>query len=192
MEDDRYRDLVLAAWRKDFYGCSMYRVCRRLKYLKEALKVVNLQSFSHLKQRVAESRFALKEAQEELEVDPRNDVLRMCEQDALEQFKSVQSLLLAQQRQQAKLLWVKEGDRNSRLFHSAINKRYRGNSILMLMDEQGQRHHSQETIADMVVAYYRNLLGTCVEVEVEQEVVALGPLGPDSARLYLECDVTET
>lgn len=103
MEDDRYRDLVLAAWRKDFYGCSMYRVCRRLKYLKEALKVVNLQSFSHLKQRVAESRFALKEAQEELEVDPRND--------ALEQFKSVQSLLLAQQRQQAKLLWVKEGDR---------------------------------------------------------------------------------
>lgn len=115
----------------------MYKLCRKLRILKQHLRVFNLQKYSNLIQRVEDARDAMNTAQLALEKTPMNTVLREEEQETTEKFRSLQSLLLAQQRQQAKVLWMQEGDRSSRYSHAIIRKRSRGNKIHMLEHENG-------------------------------------------------------
>lgn len=84
--------------------------------------------------------------------------------------------MIAQQQQQAKLLWVKEGDSSSRLFHEAVRKRQRSNKIHMLLDDRGVMVTDQERITKIIVEYYKDLLGKApTSIPLNQDVLNLGP-----------------
>ncbi|KAE8724788.1 hypothetical protein F3Y22_tig00009942pilonHSYRG00285 [Hibiscus syriacus] len=64
-------------------------------------------------------------------------------------------------KQKAKIHWIKDRDQCTKFFHSAVNVKNKRETIRMLIDEQGNRLESFDSMAtEVVIAYYSNLIGT--------------------------------
>lgn len=57
----------------------------------------------------------------------------------------------------SRLLWAREGDRNTKYFHDCATKRYRKNLIKGIRDEDGVWRVQQEEIGSVLVNYYKSL-----------------------------------
>ena len=57
----------------------------------------------------------------------------------------------------SKTLWVVQGDRNTRFFHSKATNRYRKNFIHKLRNTDGQWSANNEEVANILIQYYKEL-----------------------------------
>ncbi|KAL5775024.1 hypothetical protein ACOSP7_012581 [Xanthoceras sorbifolium] len=57
-------------------------------------------------------------------------------------------------RQRSRAMWLKEGDRNTRFFHSKATQRRRRNRIVGLMGDDGRWRDKIEEIERVVVDFY--------------------------------------
>ena len=73
--------------------------------------------------------------------------------------------------QQAKLIWLKCGDDNTRLFYQAIKARRRQNKIHAIHYETGEWVNSHESVSAAFLDYYKNLF-----IGKEQQQVVLSTL----------------
>lgn len=96
----------------------------------------------------------LQNAQLALERDPYNEEYKKAESNAMEVFRSLNSLWLAQLKQHAKIAWIKERDRNSRYFHAMVRKRRQANQIHLLMNEYGGLVTNPEQIKELILRFY--------------------------------------
>jgi hypothetical protein len=69
------------------------------------------------------------------------------------------SLQRTMARQEARILWLSEGDAPTRFFHSQANGRHHKNHIHSLVHE-GQTLISEEDKAAATFLFYNNLMGT--------------------------------
>ena len=60
-------------------------------------------------------------------------------------------------RQRSRILWLKDGDKNTRFFHSKASQRRRRNYITRLHDANGNWCTNQQQIWDTIVDFYTNL-----------------------------------
>ena len=62
--------------------------------------------------------------------------------------------------------WLGFGDQNTKYFHSKALDRSRKNTISCILDEEGNWHDSPDSIAEVVVSYFKNLYSfaypTCI------------------------------
>ena len=59
--------------------------------------------------------------------------------------------------QRSKVQWLGLGNRNTKYFHSKASDRRRKNTISCILDEEGNLHDSPDSIAEVVVSYFKNL-----------------------------------
>jgi hypothetical protein len=59
--------------------------------------------------------------------------------------------------QRSRLTWLKEGDRNTKYFHSKAVWRARKNRIRKLVDDDGVSHEDASTMQHMATEYFQNL-----------------------------------
>ena len=59
--------------------------------------------------------------------------------------------------QRSRVQQLKEGDRNIKFFHFRASKRKKKNTILGLRDDNGIWYDTNDTIADVVVQYFKNI-----------------------------------
>ncbi|XP_039068128.1 uncharacterized protein LOC120214250 [Hibiscus syriacus] len=62
-------------------------------------------------------------------------------------------------KQKAKIHWLKEGDRNTKFFHSAVMRKRQKNTIRLLYAEDGSRLDTFEAMSAEMVRFYTELLG---------------------------------
>uniref|UniRef100_A0A803Q8F5 Uncharacterized protein n=1 Tax=Cannabis sativa TaxID=3483 RepID=A0A803Q8F5_CANSA len=60
-------------------------------------------------------------------------------------------------KQRSKQLWLKEGDQNSKFFHSKASTRRRNNQIFCLKDDEGNLCHWDSGLDNVIVDFYSNL-----------------------------------
>ena len=60
-------------------------------------------------------------------------------------------------KQRSRALWLHEGDRNTRYFHSKATHRYNQNIIEELENNMGERCVDENGIANILVDFYQNL-----------------------------------
>ena len=60
----------------------------------------------------------------------------------------------------SKVLWLKNGDRNSKIFHKKTTQRFKKNSILGIEDKRGYWQEQPEVIEDIIVEYFAELFTT--------------------------------
>ena len=77
-------------------------------------------------------------------------------------------------RQRFKVMWLKDGDRNTRFFHSKASQRRRRNYITQLYDATGRWCTRQGQVNDTIVDFYQNLF-TSANPSNFEEVVDLIP-----------------
>lgn len=56
--------------------------------------------------------------------------------------------------------WLKEGDRNNRVFHTLASQRRRRNAIKELVDENGHTHINEHAKARVILSYFEELYQT--------------------------------
>ena len=62
--------------------------------------------------------------------------------------------------QRSRVLWLKNGDRNSKFFHKKATQRFKKNSILGIEDKRGNWQEQPEVIEDIIVEYFAELFTT--------------------------------
>nr|XP_027101745.1 uncharacterized protein LOC113722690 [Coffea arabica] len=61
-------------------------------------------------------------------------------------------------RQKSRIQWLREGDKNTKFFHTSVQGRRRRNRLNKLQREDGTWTESEEAVSTEVAKYYRNLL----------------------------------
>lgn len=163
VQDPGYEELLREVWDAPIYGRHMYILCRRLKLLKGKLKAMNLNSYSNLSMRVDKAREALQLAQQTLELDPYDVEKRRAKSEAMDTFRSLNSLWSAQLLQQSKASWAVDGDRNSRYFHALVRKRRNAKHIHTLQTGDGEWVTDPDQITQHILQFYQKLLGEAVD-----------------------------
>ena len=75
--------------------------------------------------------------------------------------------------QRSRALWLKDGDQNTKYFHSRATHRKRRNSLVMLRDVTGEPITDVHEIGNQFVRYYEDLFQAAPLEEVEQVLAGI-------------------
>ena len=156
--------LVKDAWDSDLYGAPMYRLTRKLRSVKNRLKVFNFQVFSNVQEKVVEAGETLYRAQADLLSNPNDSGLVGIEKVC---FKSFHDLARAEEgflKQKSRIQWLKLGDQNSNFFHKVVKARNSKNSIKSITMENGCRIDDPTSIKQEFVKHFQSVLGSNMQV----------------------------
>ena len=74
--------------------------------------------------------------------------------------------------QRSRLLWARNGDRNTKYFHSRATRRFRRNKVEGIRDKEGNWRDQQHDISVVLVDYFKDLFSSC-EANGSQDVDVL-------------------
>ncbi|GFZ10604.1 hypothetical protein Acr_22g0000020 [Actinidia rufa] len=187
-----FQNIVSNTWGMHVVGSAMFRLCKKLKSLKEPLKSLNKHHFSHISERVKAAEVELAHAQQQLHDNTIDTLL----QSRVLELRS-RALKLAEAEasycsQLAKAKYLKNCDRGSKFFHDLIKSRQTKSIISSITLGNGSRSNSSKQISDAFVQFYESLLGTKEDCSgLNSEIVSSGRrLNPSQAD-NLICPVTE-
>ncbi|XP_074309059.1 uncharacterized protein LOC141643690 [Silene latifolia] len=155
-----YHQVVQHNWNSNVYGTAMFRVVKRLKLMKSALKKLNGSLFSDIERNTDVAFKVMIHTQEELQKDPYNKQLMDIERQTRESYHLLATAKEEFLRQKAKCAWAKDGDVNSAMFHRLIKKRQLHNKVLQIQDAAGVVCKEPEDILNAFLSYYKQLLGS--------------------------------
>ena len=153
-------DLVKDAWNIEVYRTPMYRLTRKLRYVKTRLKAFNFHVFANVRKKVVEAREAMHRAQAALLVNPDDSGLVGNEKACLKNFHDSALAEEGFLKQNSRIQWLKLGDQNSNFYHKTVKARNSRNSIKSITLENGCRSEDPETIKQEVVKHFQSVLGS--------------------------------
>jgi hypothetical protein len=140
------------------HGTCMYKFQQRLKNFKVQLKRWNKNVFGNILQRKQEIEQQLEALQKVFIAGERTTSLIKEEEKLraeLEERHEQEEILW---RQKSRVQWLKEGEKNTKLFHrSMVHRRYI-NKITQLEDNQGNPIRDHVSIEEELTNYYKDLL----------------------------------
>ncbi|GKA46344.1 hypothetical protein Tco_0739227 [Tanacetum coccineum] len=133
---DRFMEVVKMGWFIHVSGFLMYRVVKKLKYLKKPFRKLLY----------------------EKDADPSNANLRKEEAIYVQAYNDALITLEKFLKQKAKVEWLRLGDSNSAYFHKAIKGRISKNHINVVTTLEGETY-TDENVAKAFVTHYEVFLG---------------------------------
>ncbi|XP_074283921.1 uncharacterized protein LOC141608469 [Silene latifolia] len=76
-------------------------------------------------------------------------------------------------RQRSRALWLRDGDRNTKFFHSKAGERKRKNFIPLLIDDEGRECIGDEKVAKVAVDYFEHLFQTTEPTNFDDVLLGL-------------------
>lgn len=99
------------------------------------------------------------------------------ERTAAAHYSFVHTAYVSFLRQKSKLMWLKDGDLNTKFFHNSIRMKQSKNKVHSITNMEGNTVSGPDLVADAFVKYYQHILGTSVaRKSVNSRILALGPL----------------
>ncbi|XP_010675370.1 uncharacterized protein LOC104891383 [Beta vulgaris subsp. vulgaris] len=164
-------EAVKAEWRKPVLGCPMFKVVEKLKRVKGALRALKKQGFGEAEVELTKSTEELAKVQDALHGNPRSMEFIAQERIAIEKVRSAKRSVQTMLQQQAKLIWLKCGDENTKIFYQAIRARRRQNRVHVIHNGAGEWVNSHEMVSAAFLEYYKTLF-----TGKEQQQVVLSTL----------------
>ena len=157
LKTDGFVDRVDSWWnRHSFSGTPSLVFAKKLKALKEDIIQWNRQEFGNVGRRKKELLGALEV------LDAKEGVLGLTETERVERNEArsqVEQLLSLEEiswRQKSRILCIKEGDNNTKLFHKMANSHRRSNHLSFL-EVDGVIYKDEAEVAVQVVQFYKTL-----------------------------------
>ncbi|GFZ09693.1 hypothetical protein Acr_21g0002920 [Actinidia rufa] len=193
VKHDNFQAVVRSSWDLYVEGTAMFRLCKKLKTLKDPLKSLNKLHFSHISIRSAAAEEELQQAQQQLHNNPNDSELQ-----AAIPILRAKALKLAEAEmsfcsQIAKAKFLKNTDKGTKFFHNMMIKSKRTrNNLPSISLEDGSRSTSSKQVRDTFVQYYRGLLGTKRNCSrLNPDIARNGRILDQSQSLALVLPVTE-
>ena len=152
LSDTRCGEIMEAIWRNGEEGDILKKIEKCSKDLEWWEKNV----FGNVKRGLEENKRML--AKVEAKTMRRGDNAR------LRELKAEIHVLMDKETQiwsqRSRVLWLKNGDSNSKFFHNKANQRFRKNYVLGIEDKMGIWQEQPEAIGDTIVEYFEELFTT--------------------------------
>ncbi|XP_038996811.1 uncharacterized protein LOC120121548 [Hibiscus syriacus] len=149
----RFFRIVEQSWQTPFHGNPMMILFLKLKHLKN----LNKSCYSDISSRFFQKRLELEQQQ----------ILSLKGEDSFEKEQQIQNELFILEeaellflKQKTKQQWIKYGDKYFKIFHSAAAVKNKKETIRLLVDDQGNRLDSFDTMAAEVIQFFTNLIRT--------------------------------
>ncbi|XP_074293711.1 uncharacterized protein LOC141620847 [Silene latifolia] len=94
-------------------------------------------------------------------------------------------------RQRSRALWLKDGDRNTKFFHTRAGERKRKNFIAKLIDEDGMERVGTEDVTKVALDYFQGLFTTSNPTDFDDVVAGIGGRVTDDMNAELRRDYGE-
>uniref|UniRef100_A0A803QH19 Uncharacterized protein n=1 Tax=Cannabis sativa TaxID=3483 RepID=A0A803QH19_CANSA len=106
------------------------------------------------------------------------NVFKEINKDARRKFSEVNKAYCSFLQQKAKVIWLNEGDANTRLFHQSLKQRRSQNRVFSIENKEGERVDNPEDVTKAFISFYEHLLGSKMGNRklVKQQVVKQGPM----------------
>ncbi|KAF9610355.1 hypothetical protein IFM89_022025 [Coptis chinensis] len=132
------KEVVKQSWEECLEDVPIRKVIKKLKRLKEALKIWSWKTFGDLKKKKKKSVIDdLERIMKEQEEDPFNVQLQEMELDKEEELNGILDTKVTQWRQKASVSEAFEGDRNTTYFHALHQLRMKKALILEIQKSDG-------------------------------------------------------
>ena len=187
-----FQDIVSNTWGMHVVGSAMFRLCKKLKSLKEPLKSLNKHHFSHISARAKTAEEELVHAQQQLHDNTSDNLLQTRVLELRSKALKLAAAEASYCSQLAKAKYLKNCDRSSKFFHDLIKSRQAKSIISSITLENGSRSNSSQQISVAFVQFYTSLLGTkedCSRLKAEK--VSRGRRLDPSQADKLTCPVTD-
>ncbi|XP_020258809.1 uncharacterized protein LOC109835235 [Asparagus officinalis] len=155
-----YLPTISLIWQRQIEGFKMYSVVTKLKLLRGALKDLNRKHYGNISEQVERAKYAVEEVQNKLQEDLLNPGLIKQEKNCLSAYNKLLQCELSFFQQKSRIHWSIKGDRCTSYFHSIIKANRHQNRILVLTNSMGERITEGGEIANELVSYFKNLMGT--------------------------------
>lgn len=170
--EPEYTNIFISAWSTNFYGNPMYIFCRKLSATKDALREWAKSKFGSGNLRSSRLEEQLKEAQDQMMAQPRNQDLANKETQLYNDLNQALVTECAMRRQQLRIKWGSEGDRNTKFFHASVKVKHAKSNISSIYDEAGTLHTSPEDVEKAFLSYYTALFGNETNFEPQLDLLA--------------------
>ncbi|GJZ75843.1 RNA-directed DNA polymerase, eukaryota, reverse transcriptase zinc-binding domain protein [Tanacetum coccineum] len=142
VDKSNFLDVVKQGWDQNIKGCHMFKVVKRMKYLKKPLNDLNWQNgnlFDNINWLNNSLKMLKVSLRLILQLKQKIEVVRL-----VNKYNEVAEDELKLLHQTAKIKWLKEGDRNSTYFHSVLKDRKHKNRVESICGEDGVRYIRSE------------------------------------------------
>eukprot|EP00253_Pinus_taeda_P025525 PITA_25525 len=146
-------------WAKDLQiqGSSMFLLHKRLKHIKQKLKEWNQKEFGNIftSKKIVEIKIL------ELNQALIKNGFDKDTNDQAEKYHQEWERLCKQEgffwKQKSRVLWLKEGEHNTKFFHRSTIVNITHNGISLIKDENGQIHQAREEIEAVLVKHFQDI-----------------------------------
>ena len=153
----------------------------------EALSKWNKKVFGNIQQHIRRKEAELNHLLTDVHVCPEITKIEECKKELNE--LSIREEILWRQR--AKIAWLKEGDRNTRFFHSVASKRKRSNMISRLQDGKGNWCDTVIEIEEVLVDYYSKIFKSSNPANLEVTLNTMDKKVTSDMNVWLDKVVSE-
>lgn len=154
VDSEDCKKVISQPWGDNEVRGGMPRVMEKIRHCENQLKLWNRESFRTVRKRIKEAEANLYEITQADPLFPRptkHKEARGAVNKWLEREEKMWS-------QRSKIMWLREGDRNTRYFHNMATVRHKKNFIGQIQDEGGCWHNGGDR--DMVIIDYFEKLFT--------------------------------
>ncbi|TYK18951.1 uncharacterized protein E5676_scaffold418G00380 [Cucumis melo var. makuwa] len=137
VEDPSFIEVVARRWSRHEGVSPLVSLMKNLHHLKPILRGRFGRHIKSLNEKVRIAKLAMDIAQRKVERNPMSDVLSRQASLATETFWTAVRLEEASLRQKSRIRWLKLGDQNTAFFHRFVYSRMSRNSLLSLVDSDG-------------------------------------------------------
>lgn len=136
----------------------------KLERIKRRLKQLQLKEYSNVEGRIDSWFEQLQHAQETLASTPEDLEAQQLERLAASQYKHWLGVEFSIIHQKARVHWLQEGDSNTTYFHYMLKEKRAKSRLSALQDEHGNVITEEGALINLVVEFYKDLLGTRASV----------------------------
>jgi hypothetical protein len=90
-------------------------------------------------------------------------------------------------KQRARIAWLKEGDRNTKFFHSKATQRQKKNMVKGLIDKEGRWHQDPNKMEEIAVEYFEDIFTSTNSVDLDSSTEGIEKFVTDAMNQSLTC-----